>query len=193
MTTILSEERSSFMPMPGADAPRPCHVNIYHLSVIRRHTNKLNAVQLPTNNKARLTLQTGSHHSPSSRLISAPIYFYCTLSENIESLWRSDKANIPAFPCSPTVVLVEVTDDVLRRVVGAPDDRATWLRMLRRREREREDGVGLSIISHQGGKSPSYPHSPHSKPCHLSLLLIKSRETIATQSNHQLPTAVLKH
>jgi len=193
MTTTLPKEGSSFMPMPGADPPRPCDVNIYNHSVIRQHTNKLNAVQLPTNNKARLTLQTGSHHSPWSTLISAPISFYCTLSENIESLWRSDKANIPAFPYSPTVVLVEVTDDVLlRMVVGASDDRATWLLMLRRREGGGM-GVGLSIISQQGGKSPSYPHSPHSKPCSLSLLLIKWRETIATQSNHQLPTAVSKH
>jgi len=98
MTTTLPEEGSSFMSMPGADPPRPCHVNIYNHSVIRQHTNKLNAVQLPTNNKARLTLQTGSHHSPSSTLISAPIYFYCTLSENIESLWRSDKANTQLSP-----------------------------------------------------------------------------------------------
>jgi len=136
--TTLPDEGCSFMPMPGDDPPRPCHVNIYNHSVIRQHTNKLNALQLPTNNKARLILQTGIHHSPSSTLISAPIYFYCTLSENIDSLWRSDKANIPAFPYSPTVVLVEVTDDVLLgRVVGAPDDRATWLRMLRRREKER--------------------------------------------------------
>jgi len=148
MTTTLPEEGSSFMPMPGADPPRPCHVNIYNHSVIRQHTNKLNPVQLPTNNKARLTLQTGSHHSPSSTLISAPIYFYCTLSENIESLWRSDKANIPAFPYSPAVVLVEVTDDVLlRRAVGASNDRATWLRMLRRRERVGGSGGLIDYLS----------------------------------------------
>ena len=157
MTTTLPEEGSSFMPMPGNDPPRPCDVNIYNHSVIRQHTNKLNAVQLPRNNKARLTLQTGSHHSKWSTLISAPIYFYCTLSENIESLWRSDKANIPAFPYSPTVVLVEVTDDVLlRRVVGASDDRATWLRMLRRRE---GGGMGSAYrlsLSRVGSHHPTH-------------------------------------
>jgi hypothetical protein len=39
-------------------------------------------------------------------------------------------------------------------------------------------GVGLSIISQQGGKSPSNPHNLHSKPCPFSPL-ITSRETIA--------------
>jgi hypothetical protein len=179
------------MPMPGDDPPRPCHVNIYNHSVIRQHTNKLNVLQLPTNNKARPILQTGSHHGPSSTLISAPIYFYCTLSENIESLWRSDKSKYPSFPlfpdCSPRRSNRRCSSQKGRGCSRWQSNLTPYA------PPERERGGGLSIISQQGGKSPSYPHSPHSKPCPLSLLLIKSRETIATQSNHQLPTAVLKH
>ena len=42
-----------------------------------------------------------------------------------------------------------------------------------------DTGLAYRLSLGTGGESPCYPHSPHSKPCPLSLLLINSRETIA--------------
>jgi hypothetical protein len=134
------------MPIPGAVPPTSSFIIILSSDNIQSGLHiLLNAFKLTRNNKMNPTLQTELRHAAARQ----ESYFYRTLGENIESLWRSDKVNIPGFLRSRVCGVVEAAGDVLLRMARG----GSWL--FRMTEQPGSVcsagyGVGLSIISRQG-------------------------------------------